>query len=66
MFVKLAVPNIMTNAMYMLGFTVAFMFAGHLEDASNLAVMGLVQTVMNIIVMSIMVGVNSAQETLTS
>ena len=65
-FLKLATPNVITNFTMMFGEMIALIFAGHLDDSSNLAVMGLCQSVMNIIVMSIMVGVNAAQETLTS
>ena len=50
----------------MIGEMIALIFAGHLGDSSNLAVMGLAHSTMNIIVMSVMVGVNAAQETLTS
>ena len=59
-FIKLAVPNIVTNFCMMIGEMIALIFAGHLGDSSNLAVMGLAHSTMNIIVMSVMVGVNAA------
>ena len=65
-FTKLAVPNIVTNFCMMIGEMIALIFAGHSGDSSNLAVMGLAHSTMNILVMSVMVGVNAAQETLTS
>ena len=59
-FTKLAVPNIVTNFCMMIGEMIALIYAGHAGDSSNLAVMGLAHSTMNILVMSVMVGVNAA------
>ena len=40
--------------------------AGHYADSSDLAVLGLTYSFMNIITMSLLVGVSAAQETLTA
>ena len=50
----------------MLGGTIALSFAGHLDDATNLVVVGITGSVMGITTMSVSVGINSAQETLTT
>ena len=44
-FASLAVPSIVTNIMGMLGNTFAMIYAGHLDDATNLAIMGIAGTV---------------------
>ena len=53
----------------LLGFVVIVtnsIFAGHMEDPTQLAVVGLACVICNIFVLSIMLGTNSAQETLSS
>lgn len=41
-------------------------FAGHTNDSTMIAVVGLSGVCCNILVLSLMIGINSAQETLTS
>ena len=65
-FAKLAIPNIVTNMIGFLSDIVIIRFAGHSEDATNVAVVGLAGTCCRILVSSILVGLNAAQETLTS
>ena len=65
-FMKIALPSVFTN---ILGFATVVcntIFAGTLEDPINLAVVGLAGTCAAVLVLSIMIGLNSAQETLTS
>ena len=52
--------------MYQLTPIIAMVYAGHFEDSTNVAVLGLAQTCTNVLIFSIMIGINSAQETLTS
>ena len=42
------------------------LIVGHLDDATNLAIMGIAGSVQGVMIWSIMVGINAAQETLTS
>ena len=66
-FLKLAIPATITN---LLGFTstsiTQIIFAGTLTDPMNVAVVGLASTFCTIMVHSIMIGLNNAQDTLTS
>lgn len=59
-------PSIVTNITGMLGNLVAMIYAGHLDDSTNLAIMGIAGSVQGVMIWSIMVGINAAQETLTS
>ena len=66
-FLKLAVPASITMLLDMAGFTVIpLIFAATLEDHINLAVVGLASTFSSIMVMSVLIGLNTAQDTLAS
>ena len=65
-FLKIAVPSILTNILAFASVVTNTIFAGTLEDPINLAVVGLAGTCVSIMVQSVMIGLNSAQETLTS
>ena len=65
-FIKLAVPAIFTNLAAFATVVTNGVFAGRLNDPVKLAVIGLANVTCNILVFSILIGLNSAQETLTS
>ena len=65
-FLKLVVPAILTNVVGHSSIVTNSVFAGRLNDPIKLAAVGLSNVCCNILVCSIMIGLNSAQETLTS
>ena len=65
-FAVLAIPSAMTTLLDQLSNVVLTVFAGHAEYTIDLAVMGLSVTTCTIMLESLMYGVNTAQETLTS
>ena len=65
-FSRLAIPNIFTNLMNKLGGTIALIYAGRLDDSTNVAVIGLAWNFIAIFLFAVCIGLNSAQETLTS
>ena len=65
-FAKLVVPAILTNVMFFVCQIAMLIFAGTLEDPVYVAVVGLTGTTCAIMVLSLLIGLNSAQETLTS
>ena len=65
-FAKLALPNILTNLLGFLSNAVIIIYASRTDDSMNVAVMGLAATCCGLLVSSLVVGLNSAQETLTS
>ena len=65
-FLKIAIPNILTTLGGFLVAIVNIIFAGHMDDPAKLAAIGLAGLTCKIMVFSILLGVNSAQETLTS
>ena len=66
LFLKLAIPSILTNLLAFVTVVTNGVLAGQMEDPVNLAVVGLSGTCCGVLVQSIMIGLNSAQETLTS
>ena len=64
-FLKIAVPAMLTNLSSIITMIVSYTFAGHL-DKTQLAALGLTFSVNNIMVVSLLIGLSSAQETLTS
>ena len=50
----------------MLPFTVDLMIAGHYEDTKYLAAVGIGATTCNLLCLSFLIGINGAQDTLTS
>ena len=65
-FLKLAVPSIITNMLGFMLITTNSIYAGILEDPLVLAAVGIGNVCCVIIVLTMFVGINSAQETLTS
>ena len=65
-FAKLAFPNICTNTLSFLSTAMMIVFAGRTDDAMNVAVIGISNTCNATMLLSLMVGLNGAQETLTS
>ena len=65
-FLRIAIPSIVTNLLGFASIVTQTVFAGTLKDPINLAVVGLAGTFCAIMVLSLMLGLNSAQETLTS
>ena len=65
-FLKIAVPAIVTN---LIGFATVVtngVFAGRMDEPIKLASVGLASVCVNLMVLSILLGLNCAQETLTS
>ena len=65
-FIKLTIPAILTNLASFACVVCTGVFAGRLDDPTKLAVVGLSGVCCNIMILSVMIGLNSAQETLTS
>ena len=65
-FLKIALPSIFTNIMGFATVVTNGVFAGRMNDPVKLAVVGLSGVCCSLMVQSIMVGLSSAQETLTS
>lgn len=66
LFFKLVVPSIFVNVIGFFIVVTNMVFAGHMNDPTKLAAVGLSQGVNNIMVEFFLIGINSAQETLTS
>ena len=66
LFCKLAVPAVVTNIMAFQAPLVNSVFAGRMNDPTKLAAVGLSSVINNLMMLSLMIGLNSAQETLTS
>ena len=65
-FLKLAVPAVLTNlASYACGVTNQ-VFAGRMGDPEKLAGVGLATATCSMMMLTLMIGLNAAQETLTS
>ena len=65
-FFKLAIPSIITNLLVLLNGVCMVFFAGQLDNTIYISVVGLTFTVAHIMVFSLTVGIDAAQETLTS
>ena len=57
---KLAVPAIFTNVMGFLAMLVNTIFAGRMDDPAKLAAVGLTNVVVGTMILSLMIGLNSA------
>ena len=66
LFNKITIPAVLTNLLFYATIINDNIFAGHMEDPKNLAVVGLTNTCSQIMVHLLLIGLNSAQETLTS
>lgn len=65
-FLKLAMPAVSTNILGFISVVINTVFAGHMNDPTMLAVVGLANVCHAIMILSLMIGLNAAQETLTS
>ena len=65
-FLKIALPAIATNLLGLASIVTNSVFAGQMNDPVKLAVVGLTSFCCHVMVFSFMIGLNSAQETLTS
>mmetsp|Transcript_17372 Transcript_17372/g.20590 ORF Transcript_17372/g.20590 Transcript_17372/m.20590 type:complete len:128 (-) Transcript_17372:1175-1558(-) len=65
-FLKLSIPNIVTNLLAFLCNVTLVVFAGRMDDPINVAVVGLCGTCCAVMAKSLMIGLNCAQEMLTS
>ena len=65
-FLKLAVPAVLTTVLFCLCNVILVIFAGMLDDPIYVAVVGLTWTSVHTLAYSVIIGLNSAQETLTS
>lgn len=65
-FLRIAVPSVFTNLLGFLTIVTNNVYAGRMNDPVKLAVVGLTGVCCNLMVLSILIGLNSAQETLTS
>lgn len=65
-FIKLALPSILTNVLAFVSNIVIIVFAGQLDDPIYVAAIGLSLSFNVVMISSLMIGLNAAQETLTS
>ena len=65
-FLKIAVPAVLTNMIAFSTVVVNGVFAGNMDGAVYVASVGLASVICVIMVQSILIGLNGAQETLTS
>ena len=65
-FCKLAVPSIMTNFMGQLTLFINTGIAGRMNEPTKLAAVGLGSVITTIMISGFLIGLNTAQETLTS
>ena len=65
-FNKITIPAVLTNLLFYATIINDNVFAGHMEDPVNLAVVGLTNTCSQVMVHLLLIGLNAAQETLTS
>lgn len=65
-FLRIALPSILTNLMSTVSVVTNGVFAGRMDDPVKLAVVGLSGVICNIMISSVLTGLNCAQETLTS
>ena len=65
-FLKLSIPVVVTNVIDHTSIIINSVFAGHMNDPIKLAVVGLSNVCCMIMVQTFLIGLNSAQETLTS
>ena len=66
LFTKIAVPVVLTNFGWLTSPLIVIMIASRMNDPVKLAVVGLSSSICNIVVLSVLLGLNAAQDTLTS
>ena len=59
-FLKLALPAMVTNVMIHASFFINIYFAGRLDDPVKLAAVGMTNVICNIVILPIMLGLNAA------
>jgi len=60
LFLRLAVPAILTNIMAYVCPLVNTIFAGHMNDTNKLAAVGLASVICHLMVLSLLIGLNFA------
>ena len=65
-FLKLAVPAVLTNLMDHAIAVTNEVIAGRMDDPEKLASVGLATSTCHLMILSLLIGINAAQETLTS
>ena len=65
-FLKLAIPGVTQNVLAFLMITMNSVFAGRMGDPSVLAAVGVGNVVVMIFLITMLMGLNAAQDTLTS
>ena len=65
-FTKLAIPQALTNLTLLVGGMTVLIFASRIDSTFAIAAIGLANTFSGIMIQSLMLGINCAQETLTS
>lgn len=63
---KIVIPTIVSCLFLQLQFFINTVFAGHLDDAAKLAGIGLGQSILNVVLLQPLMGMNGALETLAS
>ena len=66
LFTRLVIPAIFTNVMAFVSVVINAVFAGRTNDPSKLAAVGLANVCHSVMILSLLIGLNAAQETLTS
>lgn len=65
-FLRLTIPAILTNVLFTMCNVILLIYAGLIDDPIYVAVVGITGTLANFMILSILIGLNGAQETLTS
>ena len=65
-FAKLAVPSIITGVLAFFCSITMVLFAARMPDPINVAVVGLASACCAVMMLAVLIGMNTAQETLTS
>ena len=65
-FLKISVPGVLTNIIAFATPVINGVFAGHMDRPIYLASMGLTSVCCNVMVLSVLIGLNGAQETFSS
>ena len=63
---KLVIPSLLTNLLWYVSTVINTIFSGHMEDKTMQAAVGLNNVCLSIFISSILLGLNTTQETLTS
>ena len=66
LFSRIAVPSVFTNIMGFLNVVINTVIIGRMDDSGKMAAYGLANVSHTILILGVMIGLNAAQETLTS